>query len=276
MPGRGVGTALMATSDEDNRKALDAWNTNARFWDERMGEGNDFFNVLVWPAVERLLQPRPGMRLLDVSCGNGLTSRRLAGLGASVVAVDFSEELITLARKRSHGQKIDYRVIDATDRNALVGLGEATFEGALCNMALMDIAEVQTLMTALATLVQPGGPFVFSVLHPGFNNPSTVQLAELEDCEGTFTTTYAVKVSRYLTSFTRLGAAMHGQPVAHPYFHRSLGTLLGAGFDAGLVLDGFEERAFPPGHPEGTMPLSWSGRFSEIPPVLVARMRRVG
>ena len=165
-------------------------------------------------------------------------------------------------------------MIDVTDRNALVGLGVATFEGALCNMALMDIAEIQALMTALATLLRPGGPFVFSVLHPCFNNPSTVQLAELEDCEGTFRTTYAVKVSRYLTSYTRLGAAMHGQPVAHPYFHRSLSTLLGAGFDAGFVLDGLAECAFPPGHPEGTTPVSWSGRFSEIPPVLVVRMRR--
>ena len=152
----------MATSDQDNLKALHAWNANARFWDERMGEGNDFFNVLVWPAVERLLRPRPGARLLDIACGNGLTSRRLAGLGASVVAVDFSEELIALARERRHGREIDYRVIDVTDRNALVGLGEAAFEGALCNMALMDIAEVQALMTALASLLRPGGPFVFA------------------------------------------------------------------------------------------------------------------
>ena len=97
----------MTASDQDNLKAHDAWNTNAQFWDERMGEGNDFFNVLVWPAVERLLRPRPGARLLDLACGNGLTSRRLAGRGASVVAVDFSEELIALARERRHGREID-------------------------------------------------------------------------------------------------------------------------------------------------------------------------
>ncbi len=264
----------MIISDPDNRQAHDAWNTNAQFWDERMGEGNDFFNVLVWPAVERLLQPRPGTRLLDVACGNGVTARRLAGLGASVVAFDFSEELIALAKARPHEGEIDYRVIDATDGDALIRLGAATFDGALCNMALMDIAEIRPLMTALATLVRPGGPFVFSVLHPCFNNPSTVQLAELEDCAGTFRTTYAVKVSRYLTSYTRLGAAMHGQPIAHPYFHRSLGTLLGMGFDAGFFLDGLEECAFPPNHPEGTTPLSWGGRFSEIPPLLVARLTR--
>jgi len=41
-----------------------------------MGAGNDFVNVLVWPAVERFLPVKPGMRVLDIACGNGLTSRR--------------------------------------------------------------------------------------------------------------------------------------------------------------------------------------------------------
>jgi hypothetical protein len=45
-------------------------------------------------------------------------------------------------------------------------------------------------------------------------------------------------------------------------------------FDAGLVLDALEERAFPAESTGGSTPLSWNGRFSEIPPVLVGRMRR--
>jgi hypothetical protein len=85
-----------------------------------------------------------------------------------------------------------------------------------------------------------------------------------------------VKVSRYMTPFTRPGLAMAGQPVPHLYFHRPLGALLGAGFRAGFLLDAFEERAFPPDHPEGSTPFSWSGRFSEIPPALVVRLRAGG
>ena len=46
------------------------------------------------------------------------------------------------------------------------------------------------------------------------------------------------------------------------------------GFENGFVLDGFEERAFPP-EKTASEPLSWGGQFSEIPPVLVARMRLV-
>jgi len=49
--------------------------------------------------------------------------------------------------------------------------------------------------------------------------------------------------------------------------------LFGTCFEAGFVLDGLEERAFPPDHSSGREPLSWGGKFSEIPPALVARMR---
>lgn len=47
-----------------SQEAADAWNENAAYWDDYMGEGNDFVNVLCWPALERLLAPSPGMRLL--------------------------------------------------------------------------------------------------------------------------------------------------------------------------------------------------------------------
>ena len=50
-----------------------AWNANAAFWDERMGDdGNDFVNVLIWPPTQRLLALQPGEHVLDACCGNGV------------------------------------------------------------------------------------------------------------------------------------------------------------------------------------------------------------
>jgi 2-polyprenyl-3-methyl-5-hydroxy-6-metoxy-1,4-benzoquinol methylase len=264
----------MSKTETDNLRVRAAWDTNARFWDQRMAEGNDFFNVLVWPSVEELLCPEPRQVLLDIACGNGVTSRRLAEAGANVVAIDFSEEMIRLAKARSSGGQLDYRVLDATDAAALCALGPGRFDGALCNMALMDLADTRPLMGALASLLRPGGRFVFSVLHPCFNNPAAVQMGEVQDREGSIVTTYSVKISRYLTPYTQVGLAMHGQPVPHPYFHRPLEMLLRDAFAAGFVLDALEERAFPPEKRDGKTSLSWDGRFSEIPPALVARLKR--
>ena len=260
---------LRAANEETHR----AWNANAAFWDERMGEGNDFFTLLEWPAVERLLEVKPGQRLLDVACGNGLTSRRLAGLGASISAFDFSEELLALARgKPNPGSRITYSILDATDEQALLQLGRGTFDAALCNMALFDIADIAPLFRCLPKLLKPGGAFVFSLTHPAFNNATAVHMGEERDDEGELRTVYSVKISRYMTPSRAHGLAMRGQPQAQLYFERPLQFYFNLGFQNGFVLDGFEECAFPPGSPQKD-PLSWGGNFSEIPPVLVARLR---
>ncbi len=69
----------MEIQPDPHEFSRNAWEANAEIWDERMGEdGNDFFNLLCWPALASLLDIQPGRRYLDIACGNGLTSRRLA------------------------------------------------------------------------------------------------------------------------------------------------------------------------------------------------------
>jgi 2-polyprenyl-3-methyl-5-hydroxy-6-metoxy-1,4-benzoquinol methylase len=254
-----------------------AWETNAEAWDARMGdEGNDFQRLLVAPAAERLLAIRPGERVLEVACGNGLFARRLARLGARVTACDFSTVLIERARARTAagGEAVDYRVADATDKVQLLALGEpGSFDAAACNMALMDIAEIGPLYAALGELLKPGGRFVFSVMHPCFNTSATTFLAEWEDREGVAVTTMAVKVMGYLNLRPAKGLALAEQPVAHCYFHRPLQALLGAAFEAGFVLDGLEERAFEAAQRTPGKLLNWTN-YQEIPAVLVGRLRR--
>ena len=266
----------MSDSDwaEENQKTKVAWNTNAHFWDERMGEGNDFVNVLIWPATLRLLDPQPGQRILEVACGNGLYARKLASMGAEVVAVDFSEELIALARKKeTYAGAITYQVIDATSEEELLALEDKPFDAALCQMALFDMADIDPLMRSLPRLLKPGAPFVFSIVHPCFNNNFFKFVAEREDQDGKLVTTYSLNIRAYISPSADPGLAMADQPVPHVYFHRPISQILGSAFAAGFVLSGMEEPVFPPGYPQGSSELSWGGNYSEFPPVLAARMR---
>ena len=66
---------------EDNRRI---WDTNAFWWDDKIGDGNAFQEVLIEPAMERLLEIRPGDRVLDIACGAGRFARHMAELGATV------------------------------------------------------------------------------------------------------------------------------------------------------------------------------------------------
>lgn len=261
----------LAAAHEETRAA---WNTNAAHWDERIGEGNDFVNLLIWPAAERMLAVQAGERMLDIACGNGLYARRLAARGAHVVAFDFAENMIARARAYPPPPtgSIDYRMLDATDEAAMLDLGERSFDAAVCMTALFDIAEIQPLMRAVARLLRPCGRFVISLLHPCFNSTYGTRMAEEEDREGKIVTTYAVKMRGYMTPVTARGLALRNQVAPHIYFDRPLHEVFGAAFVAGFVMDAFEERAFPPDQPQGDNPLSWGSNYSEFPPVLVARL----
>lgn len=256
-----------------NREVQATWDRKAAFWDEQVGDGNLFQRVLTGPAVERLLGVRPGHVILDIACGNGVVSRRLASLGARVVATDFSAAFLERARAYTtdHPERIAYALVDATDERQLLALGQGRFDAAVCNMGLMDMAAIDPLLRTLTTLIKPEGCFVFSVLHPAFNIAGGATLAcEKEDRDGRIAESYHVKIDRYLHMPPLLGAGMPDEPEPHYYFHRSLSTLLGACFAAGFVLDGLEEPSFGPEHATGS--LSWSS-FTEIPPVLAARLR---
>src|ERR1700733_14059007 len=57
-----------------------------------------FVSDLGSPVVE-LLAPKPGERILDLGCGDGVLTKKLVDLGCEVVAVDSSPAQIEAARK---------------------------------------------------------------------------------------------------------------------------------------------------------------------------------
>ena len=259
-----------------NRESQAIWDANANWWDDKVGpEGNLFHRALIGPAEERLLEIRAGEVVLDIACGNGQFARRMAELGASVVAFDASPNFVARARghteKSEYADKIEYHVMDATDESALLSLGEGKFDAAVCTMALMDMAEIDPMLRALSRLLKKTGRFVFSVTHPCFNHTGIRRVGEEEDRDGELVTTYGVKVVRYLSHGPSRGLGIVGQPVPQIYFDRTLSDLFGRCFSASLVMDGLEEPVY-----EGTSstprPLSWD-YFREIPPVLVARFK---
>ena len=271
----------MVDYPDHNEESLAAWETNAEFWDQIQGDdGNYWQRTLVFPSTMELLQPRPSTAL-EIACGNGNFARQLAGLGVSVTATDGSAAQLERARARSDGQRINWIRLDATDRSALAALSGASgapFGAAVCNMALMDIAEITPLFDMLPLALAAGAPFVFSVLHPAFNPGPDVRLfvERSETADGRLVTESGVRITGYLATGVQHGIASVGQPAQQPYFHRSLTELFSTAFVRGWVLDGIREPSFRDrGDPDSESRLSWDD-LPDIPPVLVARMRHRG
>ena len=256
----------------------DIWDANAAFWDERMGEGNLIHTTLVGPAAERLLDLQPGESVIEFGAGNGQFSRRMAELGATVLATELSPQLVELARKRTEERpdlagKIAFQALDAADPDQLAAIDGSPFDAAVCNMAIMDMIAIDPLLNAARRLLKPGGRFVFTIMHPVLNNAGGSRFCvEMDDVGGDIHVEHSMKIFRYRTTGATLGLAMLGQPEKQWYFHRTLSELLGACFAAGLVMDGIEEPYLPLPESGVTNDLSWTN-FQEIPPVLAVRLR---
>jgi 2-polyprenyl-3-methyl-5-hydroxy-6-metoxy-1,4-benzoquinol methylase len=249
------------------------WDANAEAWDQRIGGGGGWQTILVFPTIEQLLVIQPTERVLDIACGNGQFSHRLAELGASVVASDFSPRLIECAKCRivHHTDRIAYHVADATDEEqllALAGPEERPFDAAVCSNALMDMPAIEPVFRAVAQLLKPAGRFVFSIMHPCFNGLSISMQPELADYAAT--PTYAIKVSRYLSTEVTKGMAIADQPQQQCYWHRSLHVIFNSAVNCGLLLDRMEEPRFTRDEPSANA-FDWSNY--DMPPLLFARLR---
>lgn len=271
---------VAVTPSQPSHEAVrDIWDANAAFWNEKMAEGNLFHRQLVGPTAEKLLEIKPGQRIVEFACGNGQFARWMAELGAEIEASDVSPKLIELATARTRerpdiAERIRFSVIDAAKPEDLAKLGEQRFDAAVCNMAIMDMIEVEPLYRAAASLLKPGGRFVFTIMHPCFNNPGgDTMTAETADIDGDMVTTYAISTKRYRSTGAYRGLAILGQPEKQWYFHRTLADLLNPAFAGGLVLDGLEE-AYLPADTEPGPQLSWRN-FTDIPPVFGVRLRKL-
>ncbi len=259
-----------------NAESRTIWDTNAEAWDNKIGAGGGWQTTLIAPMVERMLKIQSDEKVLDIACGNGQFSRRLAELGATVVASDFSPKLIELAKGRTteHADRISYHVVDATDEAqllALAGADQQRFDAAVCNNALMDMPTIEPLFRAVAKLLKPEARFVFSIMHPCFNGLAITMQPELPDYARQ--PTYSIKLSRYLSFEATKGTAIREQPLEQYYWHRPLHVLLNCAFSSGLVMDGIEEPKLSEAD-AATNAFNWANY--DMPPLLFVRLRPAG
>lgn len=249
------------------------WDANAHWWDDRIGDGNDFQTLLIEPATERLLAVSTADVILDIACGAGRFARRMAELGATVVGFDYSAKFIERARARTADNvTVEYHVLDAAKAAAVQSLGVRRFDKAVCTMALMDMPEINPLLSALTRVLKPGGVFVFSVTHPCFHSAAVHRFAEMyEEEAGRHIIRTGVKVSSYVTPFARKTEGIIGQPEPQYYYHRPIHLLFQSCFNGGFVMDGIEEPALPKPDKQKAG-VRWDD-MPAIPPVMVVRMR---
>jgi len=121
---------------------------NARLYDDK--------HSFVWKYGESLLallDPQRGERIVDLGCGTGHLTARIAAAGADVVGLDSSAEMIDEARRLY--PDIRFEVADARTFGA-----DEPCDAVFSNAVLHWVKEPQAVAERVAAALKPGGRFV--------------------------------------------------------------------------------------------------------------------
>ena len=119
--------------------------------------------LTMWDAVRKELAP--GSRLLDLGCGTGLDAVEFAQRGYTVVASDWSPQMVERTRKRAAAAGMTFRVTaEHVGIHQLERL-EGRFDGIYSNFGPLNCApDLAAVANECARLLRPGGTLVFSVI----------------------------------------------------------------------------------------------------------------
>jgi trans-aconitate 2-methyltransferase len=131
----------------------------------------------VWKGGEgvlELLAPQTAEEIIDLGCGSGQLTARIAECGARVTGIDQSAEMISQAR--ANHPSIDFRVADATDFEV-----ETPVDAVFSNAVLHWVRDAPAAIGCAARALKTGGRFV---LEMGGRGNTRALLEAIQDVAG--------------------------------------------------------------------------------------------
>jgi ubiquinone/menaquinone biosynthesis C-methylase UbiE len=123
---------------------------------------------------------KPGLRVLDVACGDGepaLSLARAVAPTGRVVAIDLSERMIGVSCERASEARVtnvDFQVMDAEK----LTLPAASFDLVTCRFGLQIVTDPDSAIREMHRVLKPGGRLVATVWGPGERCPALHTIIE--------------------------------------------------------------------------------------------------
>lgn len=178
-----------------------------------------------WPAIQTLLPPIAGKRVLDLGCGFGWAARWMREQGAAtVLGIDLSTRMIERAKADTADPCIEYRIADLEH----LALPAASFELAYSALAFHYVEDFVRLARLVYQALTPGGTLVFTIEHPVFMAAAHPHWMLDEDGRKTWPVNIYAEEGERRTDWLTKGVVK---------YHRTLATTINT-----LIETGFELR----------------------------------
>lgn len=211
-----------------------SWGKAAKWYSSYLETTEDSYQKqVILPGLLRLVDLKPGEKLLDIACGQGFFVREFAKAGWSVEGADISPELIEEAKRLS--PDIAYHIAPA---NKLSFAEKETFDAATVVLAIQNIEDMAGTFAEAACVLKKGGKLFLVLMHPAFRIPEVTSWGYDEAKRVQYR-----RVDAYLSprrSELLVHPGQEGSPVTISY-HRSLQDFSQALAQAGFAITQIEE-----------------------------------
>lgn len=113
------------------------------------------------------LNIKPGMRVLDLGCGDGTTALPIARRGAEVLGVDIAANLVAAGQTRAMEAGLDNLRFEEGDASSLTGLEDASFDLVVSIFGAMFAPRPDDVAREMVRVTKPGGRIVMGNWIPG-------------------------------------------------------------------------------------------------------------
>jgi len=235
-----------------NQDSIAAWSKYPRHMIEQFGdEGDASRRYILNPALFALLGDVAGRRILDAGCGTGYLCRLLTKQGAVVTGIEPAKPLFEYAVERERMEPLGITYIQQ-DLSEFIWKADL-FDAVVANMVLMNIPAYQSAIRNCITALATGGQFVFSLLHPCFDEIDSPEFKQSYRAKG------YIRIDEYFDEF------VIKQDWGY-LFHRPLSNYLNLVIDAGGAIRRVIE---PTLTPEGVAALGKDNRNMHVPNFIV-------
>src|SRR5512147_1712582 len=153
---------------ETNSEQIEFWNGEAgAIWAKRQGR-MDALLAPISDAVLKACTVKRGDRVLDIGCGCGETSLRLAQRGATVVGVDISKPMLGRAKERAAAEGASATFVLG---DAAVTHFERVYDQVFSRFGVMFFSDPTAAFANIRTGLRSGGKLCFVCWQPPQLNP---------------------------------------------------------------------------------------------------------
>lgn len=143
-----------------------SWGKVAGWYNNLIEKNPDSYQKkLILPNLIRLVEAKKGELILDLACGQGFFAREFAKLGAKVIGVDISPELISIAKQ---DKSVEYHVSEA---GKLDFLKNESVNKVLIVLSLQNIENANDVIREANRALKPKGKLFLVLNHPVFRIP---------------------------------------------------------------------------------------------------------